>query len=318
VSGQVDVLLASYNGERFLAEQLDSIAGQSFADWRLLVRDDGSTDGTMALLRARRAQDPGRVAILEHDGANSGSLRNFAALLERSAAPYAMFADQDDVWFPDKIAVTLAKMQQLERAHGPDCPLLVHTDMKVADGALHVIAESHWRFQKCDPVRGASLNRLLVQNCATGCSVMVNRALRELALPIPPEAMMHDWWLALVAAAFGRLGHVAAPTMLYRQHGANDVGARQWSVPQLARELARPAAARAFFARRDEVLRGVRRQARAFHARYAARLDPRQRALLEAYVAMEGAPWLRRKWLLVRHGFYHTGLARNVASLLLP
>jgi hypothetical protein len=317
VSPRVEILLATYNGGRFLAEQIDSIAAQSFGDWRLLIRDDGSTDGTPELLLERRAADPARVSVVANAGPNAGSLANFSALLQLSSAPYVMFCDQDDVWFPDKIATTLAKMQQLERTCGADRPLLVHTDMKVTDAGLNVIAGSHWRYQKCDPGRGAALNRLLVQNCATGSSVMVNAALRELALPVPPQAMMHDWWLALVAAAFGAIGHCAAPTMLYRQHGANDIGARQWGVAALARQLARSGGARAFLEQRGAVLRAVRLQAQAFLDRYAARLAPPQRRMLEAYVAMDDAPWPRRKWHLLRYRFFHAGLARNVVRFLL-
>ena len=163
-----------------------------------------------------------------------------------------MFCDQDDVWFPDKIAVTLGKMQELEGRHGGERPLLVHTDMKVADGNLRVVADSLWRYQKSDPVRGEALNRLLVQNCATGCSMMINRALCDLALPIPAEAMMHDWWLVLVAAAFGTIGHCAEPTLLYRQHGANDVGAKKWSLADLVPQLARAGGVRVFFQRAAE------------------------------------------------------------------
>jgi len=205
----------------------------------------------------------------------------------------------------------------LENSHGSECPLLVHTDMKVTDGNLTIVAESLWRFQKSDPGGGEALNRLLVQNCATGCSMMINRALRDLAQPLPREAMMHDWWLVLVAAAFGRIGHCAAPSMLYRQHGANDVGAKKWSVPELVLQLASVGGARAFFNERNSVLRRVRLQAQAFFERYATRLSRGQREMLAAYVSLEDYPLLRRKWCLVKFGFFHTGIARNIVRFLL-
>ena len=315
--GSIDILLAVYNGENFLREQIDSLLSQSVGNWTLLARDDGSTDSSMNVLRSCQQENPGKITIVENDGLNAGTLGNFSALLQRSSAEYVMFCDQDDVWFPDKIAVTLGKMQELENRHGSECPLLVHTDMKVTDGSLTVVAESLWRYQKSDPERGESLNRLLVQNCATGCSMMINSALRALALPIPREAMMHDWWLVLVAAAFGRIGHCVEPSMLYRQHGANDVGAKQWSVAEFALQLASVGGARAFFNERKSVLRSVRLQAQAFSERYATLLSREQREMLAAYVALEDYPFLRRKWCLVKYGFFHTGIARNIVRFLL-
>jgi len=317
IPGGIDILLAVYNGEKFLREQLDSLLSQSVGNWTLLVRDDCSADSSGALLAAWEREHPGKITIVPNDGLNAGTLGNFSALLQRATAPYVMFCDQDDVWFPGKIQLTLGKMKELEESHGGDRPLLVHTDMKVTDGSLRVLAESLWQYQKSEPARGASLNRLLVQNCATGCSMMINRALRELALPIPREAMMHDWWLALVASAFGGIGYCAEPTMLYRQHGDNDIGAKKWGLVDLAPRLTNVAGARAFLDERKRVLQRTRVQARAFFERYATRLSREQREMLEAYITFDDRPLLRRKWHLVKYRFFHAGVARNIVRFIL-
>ena len=314
---RVEILLAVYNGGRYLGAQIDSILGQSVGNWSLVARDDGSTDGSRDLLASYQRRHPDKIGIMPAAGGNAGTLGNFSTLLAHATAPYVMFCDQDDVWFPDKIRVSLAKMRELEASRGGEAPLLVHTDMKVTDGSLRILSDSLWRYQKSDPARGASLNRLLVQNCATGCSMMINRALRDLALPIPREAMMHDWWLALVAAAFGGIGYCAEPTMLYRQHGENDIGAKKWGLVDLVPRLTTVAGARGFFDERTDVLRRVRIQARAFLERYASRLTRGQREMLEAYVTLDECPLLRRKWHLVKYGFFHAGIARNIVRFLL-
>src|SRR5690606_13737176 len=161
----------------------------------------------------------------------------FARLLGASTADYIMFCDQDDVWLPGKVTLTLAKMQELEAACGAETFLLVHTDLRIVDENLNLVADSGHRYQQIDPDRGNTLGRLLVQNIATGCTIMVNRALRDLALPIPGAALMHDHWLSLVSACFGKIAYLPEPTLLYRQHSGNKVGAQVWSPAYAVRLL---------------------------------------------------------------------------------
>jgi glycosyltransferase involved in cell wall biosynthesis len=312
---RIDILLAVFNGERYLGEQIDSLLGQTDGNWSLLVRDDGSTDGSVALASEYQRRHPGRIRLIGAASPFAGALGNYSALLDRSSAGYVMFCDQDDVWLPGKIALTRAKMKALEDAWGGDAPLLVHTDMRVTDARLCVVAESLWRYQKSDPEAGSSLNRLLLQNCATGCSVMINRRLRELAQPIPREAMMHDWWLALVAAAFGRIGHLAEPTLMYRQHGENDTGAKRWSLCNAVGQLVDPASRSRILAERRTIAERIRGQATAFSERYAERLTRGQREMVETFVHLDEAPPLLRRRLIVKYGFFYTGLARNIGRL---
>ncbi len=218
--------MAVYNGSGFLNEQLESISRQTHQDWRLLIRDDCSTAPAWGILEEHVKRDPQRIRLLRAE-VNGGALANFAVLLDHADADYVMFADADDSWFPDKISRTLARMRELEALHGSSAPLLVHSDVKVANHDLSVRHESLWRYQGIAPAGGATLNRLLIENKVTGCTMMLNRALVEIARPIPRQAgqaVMHDWWIALVTAAFGHIGRVDQPLMLYRQHGGNELG----------------------------------------------------------------------------------------------
>jgi glycosyltransferase involved in cell wall biosynthesis len=305
----IDILLATYNGEAWLEEQIDSLLAQEFRDWRLLARDDGSSDRTVELLQSYANRFPGKILILPNHGDNLGPCGNFTKLLEFSNADYVMFCDQDDIWLPEKIGVTLVKMQEMEAAHGLATPFLVHTDFKLVDEKLQVFAESGWQYQKTEPKRMA-LNRLLVQNVATGCTVMINRTLREIARPIPPGALMHDWWLALVASVFGKIGQLAQPTMLYRQHAANKVGAQNWNAAYILGLVSQLSLIRAVMARN-------RTQARAFYECYQASLGKREKALLEAFFLMPERGMLRRRFDICRYHIFYGGFVRNLGWLVL-
>jgi len=306
----IDILLATYNGSAWLEAQIDSLLAQDCQDWRLLVRDDGSTDATLAVLWAQQARLGDRMRIVADDRKNLGPAGNFARLLEVSSADYIMFCDQDDVWLPGKISLTLAKMREVEADCGSKTPVLVHTDLQVVDEVLNLLADSGHRFQQIDPVNGDTLGRLLVQNIATGCTLMLNRALRERALPIPAAALMHDHWLSLVAAAFGKIAYLPVPTLLYRQHGGNQVGAQSWSPAYVVRLLFQLPAIR-------RVMASNRAQATVFLQQYRHALAESEQVMLEAFIHMPERGLLQKRRDIFRYGFFYAGAVRNMGWLLL-
>ena len=226
-SGQVAILMGTYNGGRYLTEQLSSIAAQNYPDWNLLVRDDGSTDDTVELLRQFAAHEP-RVRLCDVTGGNRGACGNFATLMDEALKEpyrYFAFADQDDCWHPEKLTVQLDVMRELERDH-PGVPLLVHSDLEVVDDQMRSLHPSLMRYQSIHHEVDRPLQVLLIQNFVTGCTMLANRPLLECACPVPPEAVLHDWWLALCAAVFGQMGYIDRSLVRYRQHVANAVGAK--------------------------------------------------------------------------------------------
>lgn len=222
----VTILLATLNGEKYLKAQLESIAAQTYENWQLVVGDDGSTDQTLEILKEFQKEHPNQVIIYENNPPFGSAKGNFINLLRNSYGPHFMFCDQDDVWKRDKIYLTLQKMEALETRYGDKVPILVHSDLSVVDENLEMVAESF--FQYANLPKRVMLNRLVVQNSVTGCTVMINRCLQQFflqQLPIP-KIIMHDYWAALIAKVFGKIGFVNEPTMLYRQHGHNSVGAK--------------------------------------------------------------------------------------------
>jgi glycosyltransferase involved in cell wall biosynthesis len=219
------VLLTAYNGSAHLPALLDSLLAQTDPDFTVLMQDDGSGDTTPGLLREAADRDR-RFTFGAEQGKHLGAAGNFLSLIRQSEADYCLLCDQDDIWEPEKIAVLKQAMQDLEAQYGPDTPLLVHSDCSLISQNGEKTGDSFFRHQGWDP--GAlTLPRLLVQNNVTGCTLIMNRPLRNLiaAHARAKDLFMHDWFIALTAASFGRIAFVDRPLTRYRQHGNNTIGA---------------------------------------------------------------------------------------------
>lgn len=210
-----------------MREQLCSIQQQTEPNWQLLVRDDGSTDDTCDIL-AEFARDDSRIVLIRDGQSRLGPAANFGGLLQygwNRGADYVFCADQDDVWLPEKIELEMSAMRAAEVEVGNQTPLLVHADLDVVDERLRTVHPSFMGQMRLRPEVAAPLKTLLVQNFVTGCTLLVNRLLLELAIPLPAASPLHDWWLALCAAAAGRIVFLPQALVKYRQHGGNEVGA---------------------------------------------------------------------------------------------
>lgn len=297
---RIDILLATYNGARYLPEQLASLSAQRHKDWRLLVRDDGSSDNSLDVVREWAGSIAQPVDIIEDGRTGLGASLNFAALLEASDAPYFACCDQDDVWLPGKLSVMLKAVQSEEDSAPGQEPVLAFSDLEVVDGALRPLAASFWEMSKLatDPV-DLTIDRLMLRNVATGCAILGNARLRDLALPIPPGARMHDWWLMMVGAGLGTCVPVPETTVRYRQHGGNVVGASaSGSLALLSRFAGDPRfALNKTLAARDN----SQRQAAAFAERYGARLNTAEMHVVREYGAISRRRWWQRKTFLIRH-----------------
>lgn len=286
------IVLATYNGAAYLGEFLDSLRRQSVAEWHLLVRDDGSTDATPEIL-ARAAVEDARISLMGDVPDRLGVTANFGVLLEHARerhARYVFLADQDDVWLPHKLEKQLALMRQAEASASPETPLLVHADLSLVDRNLRVIHRSHSRCTGLgrDRTCHSPLRILLTNNFVTGCTALLNRPLLDAALPFPPSAVLHDWWIALCAAALGEIHYLAEPTVLYRQHGSNVVGAE----PFWTKLSPLSGGWRSHWRRTRDAFRRGTWQAGALRSRAAERgwISADRRALIDAYADLLEAP----------------------------
>ena len=296
----VDIVLATFNGARFLSEQLASIEAQTYRDWRLIVRDDGSTDGTPAIIEAFARRHGDRVRVLRDGRGRLGACANFAAVLEASDAPYFMFCDQDDVWLPEKIADLLRSLHEIERQQDGATPILVHSDLIVVNEELRVLHPSFWRYARLlNPAAPRRPAGPILRNFVIGCASIGNAALRQAALPIPAEAVMHDWWIALVAANLGKIVEHEGPTILYRQHSSNEVGAKSRHIfAVLSQILCAPSTAM------EEVrlnIEKARRQAAAFEKIHKTALNPHLNVILAEFIHLPSSTFWKRKSFLIRY-----------------
>lgn len=295
----VDILLATYDGARFLGAQLASLDKQDFDNWRLLVRDDGSTDETLAIIGSWAQQTGRRVEVYENKGGAKGSAANFSALLQISNAPYFCFCDQDDVWMTDKISTLLAAVRDAEASAGSDTPILAHSDLEVVGETLEPLHKSFWQMLKIQPQIVNDGNPLLFQNHVTGCAMLGNARLREVMGQVPPKDVHHDWWAALVARYLGQIAIVPRPTLLYRQHQSNVVGATKWgAVSLLGRLLQAP---QNTLKQARDVCRRAKIRAYEFHRRFESDLPPDARDMFAELAALDERNFWGRKSFMRRH-----------------
>ncbi|MBQ0088149.1 MAG: glycosyltransferase family 2 protein [Prevotellaceae bacterium] len=233
------ILLATYNGETFLREQLNSLLSQSYQDWQLFIHDDGSTDNTISILKEYEAKHP-RIQVLNYPP-TGGACRNFLSLFQRVQASYYMFCDQDDVWLPDKIERQMQLMHHCEQQF-PDLPIIIHSDLQVVDAQLKTIAPSFWQYEHINPDRYQCWEDFAHGCLTTGCTMLFNQKTKDITLPIAKTTLMHDEWVTLCTIAHnGRVIALPEPTILYRQHGTNTLGAQnatyRHSIPYLCSHI---------------------------------------------------------------------------------
>ncbi len=222
---QLSVAMCTYNGALHLDEQLNSIIQQTLLPDELVVCDDQSEDETVGMLRrfTERAPFPVRIYI---NSKRLGPKKNFEQAIRNCRGKYIALSDQDDVWLPHKLKHTLSVLKMGENRYGVDVPLLVHTDLYVVDKYGMLLNSSFMQLQHIRHVDQNPLRTLLVQNFVTGCTTVMNRVLVEKSQPFPDVILMHDWWVALIAASIGKILFIPTPTISYRQHAANVVGAK--------------------------------------------------------------------------------------------
>lgn len=307
----VDILMATYNGENYLKEQLESILRQSHQDFFIFICDDHSTDGTQIIINQFLKKYPHKVFQLFTED-KLGAKGNFSFLMQHAKSPYVMFSDQDDIWLENKIEQTLLEMKRLEKAHGKIKPLLVHTDLQVVDQNLNILGKSFWKYVNLKALNFNKLNHFLMQNAVTGCTIMMNKPLCQLSFPVPEVSLMHDWWIALVASSFGRIGILNQQTILYRQHSSNTLGAKKFGTFNYFIDLLK----KRLNGHGERVSLQRVSQAEAFFKNYEHILDISQRKMIKDYLNLKQYSFFKRCQVVKEHRFYRSGLLRNLIMLI--
>ena len=228
----ITIIMAVYNGQEYIREQLESLKDQTYTEWRLVIRDDRSSDKTAEIVK-KFSDEVEQEVIFKVNEKPSGSAKNNFALLINDAkeSDYVIFCDQDDIWKKDKIEITFNNMKQAEERYGRDFPLLVHGDVEVIDENGNINADSMFEMSHINA--DSKLPQILIQNHVTGCTMMCNK---KLIAGISEYAsseyiIMHDYLAALYASVFGKIEVIKKPLLSYRQHSGNSVGAKNNNNP---------------------------------------------------------------------------------------
>ncbi|WP_228285383.1 glycosyltransferase family 2 protein [Acinetobacter pollinis] len=217
----VDIVMATYNGENYIREQIESIQKQNYEHWHLYISDDASTDGTVSIIK-QMASDDSRIRLVSTDK-QGGIIANFNKALSFSDANYIFLSDQDDIWMEDRLIKMLTHFKTIE-LQSPEKSILLFTDLELIRSDNTIISDSFYKYNNLNPKNNMKDNMLIWRSTVYGCSTLFNKNLLHKSFPIPDYASMHDQWLALNAQLNGGLFYYNYTSLKYRQHSNNAVG----------------------------------------------------------------------------------------------
>ncbi|MDF2543976.1 MAG: hypothetical protein K0S47_3694 [Herbinix sp.] len=306
---KITIVMASYNGEHYIRDQIDSIIASTYQDFDLFIYDDGSKDTSLDILGEYVRNYPDKIHVTQNK-VNLGVTRNFLEGIRNSTSDYVMLCDQDDVWKKDKISVTLRRLSKMEEQYGKELPCAVFTDAEVVNQDLKTLHASFFEASHLDPHK-TDLNHLLMENKFIGCTVMINAALRDIlkSKPLPKSAKLHDGWIGLMAASFGEISFINTATLLYRQHGGNVVGNLNFTSYIKNRITS--------LHKQKETLVVLQRQAREFCTLYQDYLTDQKYTTVYRFSNLNQRNILIRRYQILRFGYLKTGFIRNIGLLLI-
>ena len=215
---KIAILMSTYNGALYLHEQIESIIAQNFKDWVLYIRDDGSSDETLDILQGYVFADS-RIVIYKDERGNIGTRASFMTLLENICAEYYSFADQDDVWLPNKLLEAITYLEKYKNRIA-----LFNSNVTVVDSQLNVILDDYWKNLHIDPSRRFMVDKLIINPSIIGMTMVFNNKARDIVIPYRGVNLLHDSWCSIMIAKNGVLISSKKQSVLYRQHSKNVCG----------------------------------------------------------------------------------------------
>lgn len=289
----IDILLAAYNGGEFLENQLLSIIGQKFKDWRLIIHDDESSDDTMLILKKYQSIDS-RINIIEDDVVCRSAAKNFLHLLSYATSEYIIFCDQDDIWFESKLQTLYDAMKLEKKPMAVYCNAFAYNGVYITKDKVNLFG------------RDCLANSLFLNSGVQGCSLMFNRALLNEVIDFPEFIIMHDHYITMGAVSFGKLKYIDLSLMLYRQHDKNVTGHVATSLLERMRS---------FFNHATPILdRGHYEANKSFYERFREKFTPEQSVVFEAYLKFPELNFIEKIFYILKYNF-RIGNSRTVLLL---
>lgn len=307
---KVAVLMATYNGERYLEEQIDSILNQTYKDIDLYIRDDNSIDNTNDIINKYAMKYSEIITIVNDERIAKGATSNFLFLLEHvynmNKYDIFMFSDQDDVWLEDKVEKTIEAYDKIQNKQQP---ILIHTDLNVVDANLNTIDKSFMKYSNLK-YNYNKFNNYLVQNNVTGCTILINKELARLIKYDIKNILMHDWYFALLASAFGQVIFINTPTIKYRQHGNNTVGAKKGNnnLKSLLKKL-----------KNNKIKSGqikLLAQAKEFEKTYNEKLNSKNQRILKEFIDIPNMNRINKIRVIIRNKLYRQTFFQIIGEMM--
>lgn len=308
---KITVLLAAFNGEKYIEKQIYSIISSKIqSDIHVIIGLEPSEDQTDLLLK--KFESPS-IVVVRNPTPSGSAKNNFSSLAEhalKTDGNYFSFSDQDDDWDDDKLALTYNKLREMECQYGNRTPLLVFSDSRLVTAELRVIASSFMANESLSPDAAQNFKQLIIQNVGQGCTFIFNRALLEIATPIPCAARFHDHWFLLVACAFGKIDFIQKPLLSYRQHSSNVLGSKGTDLFNSIYRVARKAESI------RTAITELQSQAKAFSVCYGTQVAPEIKKYLDDFADLRERGFLFRKIFCLKHGLKMSNSTRTAGLYL--
>lgn len=301
----VDIVMATYNGEKYIREQIDSIINGTYKDVRFIIYDDCSTDGTLNILKEYEDSYPGLFEIIKNDE-NKGPTVAFLSALKETKSDYIFLADQDDYWYETRIEDML-EVIKLEEEKGEKL-IGVFSDSNVCDDKLKIKVSSFYENEEINPYN-LDLSYLIMENKVRGASLCVTGEIRKYLKSIPEGIKMYDWWLALIIETFGKLKYYNKQLMAYRQHRDNVIGSinkKTYFINKLFN----------IFLQRKAIYDNIY-QAKVFYFYYKSILPIEEKKILENLIILEKSNFIKKRFLLLKGKYLKTSIIKNIAIFML-
>lgn len=308
----IDIAVPTYNCSQWIDDFFESLLMQDVREWRVVTRDDGSSDDTVERVLYWQRKLGSRVMIIANQNQNNlGMIGNYDLVLRYCTAEFVMLGDPDDVWKPGKVRKALSAIMDARMVFGEDAPIAVCTDAEVVDDVLVTISTSFWRWSRMKPKYVDQLPRMLMESPILTSTMMINRPLLDLALPLTGAAACPDWWIALVACAFGKIIVIHETSCFYRRHGAND------STEPLASDLLHGIRRVGVLRKRVKFLmHQLAPQARAFSERFSEQATSKQIRASEVASRLPVLGPVSGRLAALRHGLLFSSLLKCIGFFL--
>lgn len=302
-STPIVILMATYNGGAYLEKQIRSIINQNYTNWELIIRDDNSTDNTVEIIKRFKKAD-NRIKYIITGSVNQGSCANFSELFSWAKINrninYLMFCDQDDVWLPHKIEVSLNILKRTEQMNN-NCPSLVYGSLQIMD-ELGYELKDEINYNNYTPL----FNNIIIVNPMFGCTMMLNKELLDVTAHIPNNIENHDYWIALIAVFFGKCAIIPEKIILYRQHSNNVSSQGAGFKKRFDR----------YFNNKRQVkeLKAKILMLSLFYKEYNSKLTPNQRNVLSAFLrSFKYDSPIHLMFIIIKHKIFKITLLQTLA-----